>query len=73
MAKQIPERSQLAPETTWQITDLYPTDEAWQAARKDFLALLERMAGYAGHLGDSAASLLGFLQLQDQKIGRAHV
>ena len=43
MAKQIPERSQLAPETTWQITDLYPTDEAWQAARKDFLALLERI------------------------------
>ena len=68
MAKQIPERSQLAPETTWQITDLYPTDEAWQAARKDFLALLERMAGYAGHLGDSAASLLGFLQLQDQSM-----
>ena len=29
-AKAIPERSQIAPEYTWNTADLYPTDQAWQ-------------------------------------------
>ena len=31
MAENLRERSQLDPAYTWQITDLYPTDDAWRA------------------------------------------
>src|SRR5699024_3486926 len=51
---------------TWQITDLYPDDNAWQADYERLQGVLQQLAGYAGHLNDSAATLLAFLQLQDQ-------
>lgn len=66
MAQSLPEREQLAPEYTWQITDLYPTDDAWRAEYDRLRGVLAQLAGYAGHLNDSAATLLAFLQLQDQ-------
>lgn len=66
MAQSLPEREQLAPENTWQITDLYPTDDAWRAEYDRLRGVLAQLAGYAGRLNDSAATLLAFLQLQDQ-------
>ena len=66
MAENIRERSQMDPAYTWQITDLYPDDNAWQADYERLQGVLQQLAGYAGHLNDSAATLLAFLQLQDQ-------
>ena len=66
MAQTLRERSQMDPAYTWQITDLYPTDDAWRADCERLRGLLAQMAGYKGHLNDSAATLLAFLQLQDQ-------
>lgn len=66
MAQTLRERSQMDPAYTWQITDLYPTDDAWRADYERLRGLLAQMAGYKGHLNDSAATLLAFLQLQDQ-------
>jgi oligoendopeptidase F len=42
----------------WDLTDLYPSWEAWDAARKEVLAALPRLAAYRGHLGDSSAAMV---------------
>ena len=41
----------------WDLTDLYPSVEAWDAARKKVLAALPRIAAYKGTLGTSAAAM----------------
>ena len=47
---------------TWDLTQLYPTPEAWAAERQAVLDALPGVAKYKGHLGDSAASLREALQ-----------
>jgi oligoendopeptidase F len=42
----------------WDLTDLYPNWEAWDAARKEVLAALPRLAAYRGHLGDSSGAMV---------------
>ncbi|WP_226632183.1 M3 family oligoendopeptidase [Novosphingobium profundi] len=42
---------------TWDLTDLFPDAEAWDAARKAVLAALPRLAAYKGTLGTSAQAL----------------
>jgi len=41
----------------WDLTDLYPTPEAWDAARKKVLAALPRIEGYKGTLGTSPEAM----------------
>ena len=47
-AKAIPERSQIAPEYTWNTADLYPTDQAWQEDFSRLQAMVPKLAAYAG-------------------------
>ena len=42
---------------TWDLTELYPTPEAWDAARLKVLAALPRLAAYKGTLGQSASAM----------------
>ncbi len=55
--KKIPQRSEIAKEDTWATEDLYASDEAWEAE----LATLEidgdKLAAYAGRLGESGKTL----------------
>ena len=49
--RKIPERSQIPVEETWNLADIYSSDEAW---REDFdatRALAQKLPGYAGRLG----------------------
>lgn len=41
----------------WDLSEIYPDWAAWDAARKSVLEALPRLAGYKGHLGDSAAAM----------------
>lgn len=43
--------------TTWDLTELYPTDAAWAAERQAILDALPGIARYKGRLGESAATL----------------
>ena len=43
--------------TTWDLTELYPTDAAWTAERQAILAALPTIARYKGRLGESPAVL----------------
>ena len=48
---------------TWDLTELYPTVEAWEAARKDVMTKFDEIESRRGTLGDSADSLYDALQL----------
>lgn len=48
----------------WDLTEIYPDDAAWDAARKAALAALKGLAQFKGKLGDSAQTLLQALALQ---------
>ncbi|MGE5502305.1 MAG: oligoendopeptidase F, partial [Ignavibacteriales bacterium] len=47
---------------TWNLTELYPTPEAWAAERQAVLDALPSITKYKGRLGDSAATLREALQ-----------
>jgi len=59
LAVALPAQGQPAagPPTLWDLTDLYPTDDAWNAERAAIEAALPGLAAYRGRLGDSAAGL----------------
>ena len=62
----IPERSQLRPEDQWDLRDLYPSDEAWQADFDGAKALAAKLPSYRGRLGSSARTLLEFARLDEE-------
>jgi len=45
------------PRYTWDLTELFPTVEAWDEAREEVLAEMEKIEAHRGKLGDSADSL----------------
>jgi oligoendopeptidase F len=53
----------------WDLTEIYPDDSAWDAARKQALAALGGIAKYKGRLGESADVLAEALVLQSD-LGR---
>jgi oligoendopeptidase F len=53
----------------WDLTEIYPDDSAWDAARKQALAALGGIARYKGRLGESADVLAEALVLQSD-LGR---
>ena len=59
-------RSQVPEEFTWNLRDMYDSDEAWMAEFEALKALPEEIAAFRGHLGESAEELLAFLRQQDE-------
>lgn len=51
------------PAHTWDLTEIYASEQDWDAARKEVLAELENIIGMKGRLGDSAESLYQALDL----------
>lgn len=46
-----------ATSATWDLSDLFPSPEAWEAARKKVIDALPRLSAYKGTLGQSAEAL----------------
>ena len=65
MSKKIPERSEIAVENQWKLEDLYASDELWQEDLKRFQEDIDRIAGYAGKISQSAQTLLEYMRLND--------
>lgn len=66
MAKEIPKRSEVPKELTWNLESIFETDEAWE---KEFTSLKEDIAqitAYQGKLGNSSDDLYHMFVLQDQ-------
>ena len=73
--EKIPLRSEVPEAETWDLRDLYPTDEAWLKEYEDLKTLPERAAAFQGKLGKSAEDLLLWFRLQDEiqeRLSRLH-
>ena len=57
------EAAEVDPKYTWDLTELYPSVEAWEQARDEVLASFDEIEARRGTLGDSADSLYQALAL----------
>ena len=62
----IPKRSEVRVEDTWDLSDIFPSDEAWQAEYEAMKALPAQIAAFRGTLGRSASDLLAWYRKQDE-------
>ena len=56
----IPEKYQ------WDLTDVYPDDDAWETAKRAFIAEMPEITGFAGTLAGSPARLFDCLAFNDR-------
>jgi oligoendopeptidase F len=52
--------------TEWDLTDLYPTLEAWEKAKDELPAKVDKLVEYQGKLGESPQTLLAALELSSE-------
>ncbi len=66
MANKIPKRSEVRVEDTWNLSDIFPNDEAWLAEYKELQNAPAKVAAHKGKLGGSAKNLLAWFEEQDE-------
>ena len=66
MEKKIPKREEVRVEDTWNLTDIFPSDEAWLDEYQELQKAPEAIAAYRGKLGQSAKDLLAWFTEQDE-------
>ena len=59
-------RSEVPTQDTWNLADMYPSDEAWYVENEALKALPDEIAAYRGRLGESAETLLDYFKKQDE-------
>ena len=64
-SKAIPQRADIEDKYKWNLKDIYPSEEAWEADYKFLDENMERMAQFQGKLGESSDMLLKCFQLRD--------
>jgi len=62
---QVPERGELPAEDTWDLTSIYPDDDAWAAAHASVSDRVDDLREYEGRVTEHPATLLEFLELQE--------
>jgi oligoendopeptidase F len=65
------ETAQPDPQATWNLTDLFPSDEAWSTARDEVMADFEKIDSLRGTLGKSADSLYTTYQFVSDTLRQA--
>ena len=63
--KAIPKRSEVPAEDTWNLGDIFPTEEAWQTEYERLKAAPAAVAAFQGTLGSSADVLLRWFRGED--------
>ncbi|MBN2091733.1 oligoendopeptidase F [candidate division KSB1 bacterium] len=63
------ERSEIPVQDTWNLNDLYPTIDAWNAAKISLTTEFDKVTNFKGKLAKSSADLLACLKLNSD-IGR---
>lgn len=63
MAKELPKRSEVKEEFTWNLNDLFPSDEAFYEKLKEAKKYPDQLKSYQGTLGESAENLLNYYRL----------
>ncbi len=62
----VPHRSAMAAECTWDLTPVYASDAAWEAAIGDLEEMMPRAAALQGRVVESADALQQTLELRDE-------
>ncbi|HEV8538758.1 MAG TPA: oligoendopeptidase F, partial [Bacteroidota bacterium] len=57
------DRGKIPEKYKWNLVDLYPSNDAWQKAKEQFVADIPRIQKYQGTLKNSSQQLLGCLEL----------
>lgn len=76
MTQTIPLRSEIAFEDTWDAASVFPSDPAWEGEIQRVLDQLPELARFHGHLGDSPALLVEWLETAaqiDAALGKIYV
>ncbi|MBS6546974.1 MAG: oligoendopeptidase F [Butyricicoccus pullicaecorum] len=66
MSQTIPARADVDARFTWNLSDIFPTDDAWREEFARVHAQLDTLRGYQGKLSEHAQTLLRFLRLGDE-------
>jgi oligoendopeptidase F len=61
---QIPRRTDIDPKYTWNLTDLYPSESAWETQFKSAETMTEKIKSFAGRLAESPQPLWDCLVLR---------
>lgn len=61
-AKQLPKREELAQASTWDLTKIFPNDEAFEAALADVTTELVKVDNYRGTLANGARAFYEALE-----------
>lgn len=62
---EIPQRADIDEKYTWDLSDMFESNEAWEKQFTAFDSKLSTLSEYKGKLGDSPENLLSCLQLRD--------
>ncbi len=60
------DRSDIEVKDTWNVYDLYKSDEAWKVAKENLIKKAAKLEDYKGKLGSSSKTLLEFLTLSGE-------
>ena len=70
------DRSKIPNESKWDLTPIYPSDQAWRAAKEKLSAGLPKLRAFQGTLASSASRLADALEMQsnfDKEVSRLYV
>ena len=63
---EIKNRNEIPEKDTWNLSDIFASDEAWQKEYEALKAYPEKISAFEGKLGESAENLLAFFELDDE-------
>jgi oligoendopeptidase F len=63
---QVMERSEVPLEETWNLQDLYESDQVWQNAKEQVRSRMDKVKEFKGKLDDSAQDLLACMEFNSQ-------
>jgi oligoendopeptidase F len=66
MTSALPKRADVPEQYTWDLTVVYPDNNAWEQDFASLPALLDEFESYQGRLGADAGTLLAAMRLQDR-------
>ncbi|MCM2271254.1 MAG: oligoendopeptidase F [candidate division Zixibacteria bacterium] len=68
----IPSRAEIDPKLTWDLSDIFASDQAWETEYGEIQKLVQTATSYAGKLHESPATLEACLKLQTEIGMRLH-
>ncbi|MGI5976816.1 MAG: oligoendopeptidase F [Candidatus Limivicinus sp.] len=66
MTNKVPKREDVPEKYTWNLKDMYESDETWQKEYEALQDMPGRFSAFRGRLGESGETLLEFFRLEDE-------